>query len=202
MALGDHAYSRLVSWAKIGLPLLALGLLSTLFLFSRTVSQSPDLPFSEGDLRDRVRDQVLTEPYYAGTTEDGATISLKAARARPDAGRAGRAVAEDVEAQIRSSRGDLIHISAAEAILDDRLNAAELMGSVVLRTSSGYRVETGGLVSALHELRAESRGPVTAFGPPGTLDAGRLVVTSGEVGGALLLFTQGVKLVYDPAREE
>ena len=46
MATGD-SYSRLVQIGKIVLPLVALGILSTLFLFSGEVDPEAAIPFAE-----------------------------------------------------------------------------------------------------------------------------------------------------------
>ena len=202
MLVSNRSYARVVAWARIGLPLLALGLLSTLFLFSRSAVQTAELPFAEDALQERLRGQVLTAPYYAGTTDDGATVSLRAARALPGTGSDGSAVAEEVAAQIRLGRGEVIDISATRAALDDRLRSAELGGAVVIEASSGYRIETEGVTAGLGTMRAETAGPITGTAPEGKLSAGRLIVTSDAGGAAQFRFTEGVKLVYDPARSE
>lgn len=202
MWINDRTYARLVSGAKIGLPLLALALLSTLFLFARTVNTTPDIPFSDLDLRDRLKDQVLTEPYYAGTTEDGAAISFQAKRAVPDTTNPGRAQAERVTAQIRTRNGTVIDVTSGKAVLDDRLDVARLSEDVVLTSSTRYTVETEGLVSALSRVHAETTGPVMGHGPPGQFSAGRMVLTSNQDGSAKLEFTDGISLLYDPANRE
>ena len=56
MAQGEF-HTRFVGWMKIILPVIALGLLSTLFLLSRTVDPTQDIPVTEVDLEQRAQDQ-------------------------------------------------------------------------------------------------------------------------------------------------
>lgn len=202
MRLDDRTYARLIAGAKIGLPLLALGLLSTLFLFARTVNTTPNIPFSDVDLRKRLQDQVLTAPYYAGTTEDGAAISFQAVRALPDNANEGRAYAEDVMAEIRTRQGAVINVTSGRAVLDDRLNNAELSDSVEIQSSTGYVVETDSIVAALGKVHAKTNGPISGFGPPGRFSAGGMLLTSDPAGAVQMVFTDGIKLLYDPAKQE
>lgn len=202
MALHGNAYSRFVAWMKIVLPLAALALLSTLFLLSRTTQTDPDLPFSDVDLEDRIKEQRITAPQYAGTTANGASINVSARSARPDPDAPGRASAEAVEALFRLADGGKVEMRADEAILDEGADEAELRGGVLVQSSTGYEVRTERLVSGLTEMRAESAGEVTGTGPAGRFTAGRMVMTSdAETGDVQLRFTNGVKLVYDPKQQ-
>jgi len=84
MATRDNAYSRFVQWAKILFPLIALGLLSTMFLFSRNVDPSNAIPFADIDVEQIARDQQLSSPRFSGTTSGGASIIVDAETAMPD----------------------------------------------------------------------------------------------------------------------
>ena len=66
-------------------------------------------------------------------------------------------------------------------------------------STTGYEVNTDRLEARLDVLYAETPGEVTGKGPPGTLEAGRMILTeNAETGTAHLRFTDGVKLVYQP----
>ena len=66
MARADNAWSRWVALLKIVLPLIALALLSSIFLLSRTIDPTATIPFTEVDVEDRVREPRLTEPKFSG----------------------------------------------------------------------------------------------------------------------------------------
>ena len=52
----DNLHSRLVAILKVALPLIALALLSTLFLFSRKIDPEDAIPYATVDVEDRLRD--------------------------------------------------------------------------------------------------------------------------------------------------
>ena len=85
MARADF-HSRLVGWLKVVLPLAALAILSTLFLLADRIDPTAAIPYAEVDVKDLVRDPRMTAPAYAGTTADGAGITLSATEARPASG--------------------------------------------------------------------------------------------------------------------
>ena len=65
----DNVHSRVVGWLKILLPLAALALLSTLFLFSRGSDPTANLPFSETELNEIARQPlsaVVRQPFQHG----------------------------------------------------------------------------------------------------------------------------------------
>lgn len=199
MARSAFQSLRVRSWLKILLPLAALALLSTLFLFSKSAQVTSDLPFTERELEERIQKQVITAPFYAGTTPNGAAITLTADRARPDPENDGRATAEGVRSMLRMADGSTVLMQSDEASLDDPLDTATLRGNVTIESSAGYVVRTDAVTSALNSVQAETDGAVTAHGPPGRISAGKMVLSKNPDGkSAQMLFTGGVKLIYDP----
>lgn len=198
MGWGGDFYSRLVAWMKIILPLVALGLLSTLFLISRGVDLS-NYPAVEIDLEQRAQEQGATRPSFAGVTRGGDEITVLAERARPDLSDPKRVIAEDVSAEMRLLRGAIIRVSARQADLHQGRFSADLDGNVIIRTSDGYVIETDRLNTHFDVLHAETPGEIRGLGPPGRITAGKMILTSdAETGDAEILFTEGVKLVYTP----
>ena len=199
----ENFYSRLVAWMKILLPLTALGLLSTLFLLSRTVDPADSIPFAEIDLKKRARDQGVTNPSFAGVTLGGEGIRFSAEAVRPDPQDDGRLRAIRVSAEIRLNSGTVVTAEAEEGTLDQRRETALLVGGVEIATTTGYELRAQHLTTRFDRLHAETRGPVTGRGPPGELTAGRMILSGGEgEKAAQLLFTDGVKLLYRPPDSE
>lgn len=203
MTLGENFHSRFVAWAKIILPLVALGLLSTLFLLSRTVDVSGTIPFSTIDLEQRAQDQGATNPSFAGVATGGEEVSFTAQSVRPDPGNPERMLASQVRAQMVLVSGTVVDIEAARGESDQLALTAQLSGDVRVRITTGYDIRTQRLDAQFDTVYAESPGPVTATGPPGDLSAGRMVLsTDAEKETAVLLFTDGVKLIYSPQDTE
>lgn len=200
MAWRDTLYSRVIAWLKIVLPLTALGLLATLFLFANRIDPTSVKPATELDLRQRAEDEQVTAPVFAGSSDSGDLISLNADAARPDPNSPGRIVVDAPRARIEMQSGLRLEASADKGVFKLSESRVILSGSAFLSSSAGYKIWTDSLDMALRAVRIESTGTISSTGPPGRFTAGQMVVTAKPDGsGTQLLFTQGVKLIYDPS---
>ena len=192
-------YSRMVFWLKVAFPLASLGILSTLFLLSRSVDPETAIPFADKEIQDRLRGQQVTGPFFAGATADGDEIVFSAAVLTTPDGQIGANRAEEVDVAIDLASGARITIEAQEGTLDLSENSADLTGNVLIITSTGYRITSDNLRATLTEVQISSPGPVEATGPLGDLSAGAATLSAqdGEKP-THLVFKNGVKLVYDP----
>jgi lipopolysaccharide export system protein LptC len=200
MAQRDDLRSRVINWLKILLPLAALALLSTVFLLSRTLDPTNSIPTSRADLESRTGSQQISGPSFAGKTDEGHLVAFVATNASLDPDQSDRVIAQTMAAQIDMVDGGLINITSDTGTVEDLAGLAILQGDVVLTSSTGYRIETELLTTRMREIAAESGGAITGNGPPGQIDAGKMMMTSdAETGDIHLLFTNGVKLIYDPS---
>lgn len=197
MAVYDNPHSRRVAWLKWLSPLLALAILSTLFLVSDHRGVPERLPYSQTELDRIVGDQRVGNPAYAGVTPGGTGIVLTADSAQPAPGDAGGATATDLMGVFETPDGGRLEVSADSGRIDNAARTARLAGGVSLRSSTGYRLETAALTAALDRTHVQSDGEVTGTGPPGRLRAGHMELLSRD-GDYLLHFTGGVKLIYHP----
>jgi len=197
----DNLHTRLVNWAKIILPLIALGLLSTVFLLSQKADLSDTIPFADMDLVQRAHDQGATNPSFAGVASGGEQILFRANSVRPDPADRELLRAESAVASLRLNGGGVVDIAALRGAASSSGVAARLEGDVQVTTTTGYDIRTEAIDARFDTLFAETPGPVSGTGPPGALNAGRMILTSDpETGAANLQFTDGVKLVYKPAK--
>ena len=193
-------YSRLIAWLKILLPLGALVLLSTIFLYSRGPDPIANIPALIGGA-DPTQTEQVGSPFYAGTTEGGQGLTIAARQARLGTSDSSDMIADDLQAVIDISDGNRIVIDANVGRMEegDRLLLRE---GVTLQSSSGYTVRTEGLDAATDRVSIESTAEVDADGPGVTLSAGKLRVEKIADGSDIqLLFTDGVKLVYVPQQD-
>ena len=201
MALRDNFHSTVVAWLKVTLPLAALGILSTLFLVSRTVDPGAAIPGAEVDIADRVRAPRLTMPTWAGMTDDGAALTVSADDARPGRPDLEGASAQALRATLDTPDGGQVNVVARSGRMEPDGTRMTLAGNVVVTTSSGYRVTTDELVARMDRTGLSAPGDVAATGPLGTLDAGAMQI--GQATGApesyVIVFSRGVRLTYDPA---
>lgn len=205
MMARDNTHSRVVAWLKVALPLMALALLSTLFLVSRRIMPEDALPYAEVDIEQLAREQRLGAPEYSGLTDDGAAINITARILRPDLGRSAvpggtGADAEGLTARLQAANGTVTDLVSDAGSFDPEAQRMALSGNVHLRTSDGLAVATEELQGTLDRTELVAPGAVDAQMPMGALTAGGMRIT-GARSGYLAVFNDGVKLVYHPQQD-
>jgi lipopolysaccharide export system protein LptC len=206
-------YSRVVRGLKVGLPLLALALLSAIFLLPREQAFDGGLVYTDADLLALGEGLAVENPRIEGATTDGEPFVVEADRAVPDSPDPAQVDLEDVRATFAQD-GRRIRLSARAGTLRPRDQTLALEGDVRLETSDGYRVETEAIRADLAAGSAVSPGRVLAEGPQGSIEAGAFrarrvrELPEGEAPEALdglspgdyLWFEKGVRVRWRPAR--
>ena len=202
MTTYDNSYSRFVAWAKILLPLFALAVLSTLFLFSHRIDPTRSIPYSKVEVDELARQERIGSPRYSGVAGDGTSLSISAGMVRPDKALPGRVLGEDLRAEIETPEGLRLDVTASSGEIDEKARIARLAGDVKIRASNGYEMVTDAFSAGLETGEARSEGPVLGEGPLGRLEAGRMEIAPATNGNAghVLVFKDGVKLIYDPQK--
>ena len=200
MVMHDNTYSRVIAWLKILLPLLALAILSILFLVARTINPAQELLFADVDVDELAREQRIGKPNYSGLTSDGSAISLSAASARPDPGNPNNLTGEQVTAAIDLARGNRITVASDRMRLDNSAGFARLRDDVVVTTEDGYELRTGMIDIALSRVDVRSNSKTTVTAPIGNLTADSFALSQRNEASEsyVLVFKGHVKLVYVP----
>jgi len=199
MAVYENFHTQLVIWTKIILPIGAIALLSTLFMFARSTTNTGDIPFAELDAL--AREQQISAPQFSGVTTDGAIVELTAETAKPEQGSLDAIWITQPRLTMNAVDGMQMTIIAGAGELDNSAQEARLTGLARLETSTGYIMETGGLIAELKTGVIKSTGPLAIRAPFGMIDAGRVSITVAHDGtGQQMRFTDGVKLVYTPSQ--
>jgi len=193
----DNLYSQVVGWAKILLPLCAIGLLSTLFLLARSTTEPNEIVLEQVEAI--AREQRVSAPEFSGLTDDGAVIVISASTARPDATRPDTISIDDVRLRMDNADGSNIEVTATLGEIDGRAGIASLLGLARLVTSSGYEMETNGLIAELETGLVTTDGLLEIHAPFGQLTAGKVTFQmASESISQEMLFTDGVRLLYTP----
>ena len=132
MARRTNLRSKLVAWMKILLPLAALGLLSTLFLLSRTIDPTKSIAVSQIDIEKRAQEQGASNPTFAGVTDSGDQVVVRAQSAVPNKEDMSLMHASDVDATLALKSGAVIDITAQGADVDSDAFKAQLNGMCAL----------------------------------------------------------------------
>lgn len=197
MFYGDDGYSTFINWVKTLLPIAALALLSTLFMFSGKVDVTQSLPYAELNVDEIIREQRISRPYFTGTTAAGTQVALSAAFATPDPDNAQNLTISSLSARFLETDETELSILADTGNLNSRTKIAQIAGNVTLSTSTGFWAKTDALRIDMDRATAESPGPLVASSPMGRIEAGQMRVQR-TAGGAQIVFTNGVSLVYKP----
>ncbi len=195
-------HSRWVQFLKVLLPLAAILLLSTVFLLSRSIETDVSVPFTQKDIDERLAGQVVTQPYYRGTTRKGEDVQIEATQATQGTEGSVPSAAE-FRGRFGLLNGGVITLDSNEGRISPDKGVATFVGDVLITTTDGIQVTTDLLNTSLDEIRGDTPGRVNGTGAIGNFSAGRMTFgTEKEDGPVHILFTDGVKLVYEPAKEE
>jgi lipopolysaccharide export system protein LptC len=190
----DNLYSKFVGFLKITLPLAALALMSTVFLFARAPTQYSAVPYAE--IEEIAREPRLSGAQVSGVADDGSVIQLTAETARP---LGDVLLVETMFASIDVVNGIHIDIRAGRGEINNATRIARLTGLARIETSNGYEMETAGITANLTTGQITSDGALEIQAPFGSLTAGQMIIETPEgMGGQVMLFQNGVRLVYTP----
>lgn len=193
-----NPYSRVVRGLKVMLPIVALGLLATLFLFTDPPDPDRALPYAEVDVDQLARDLRVTQPRFAGVLEDGRELTLIAERATPEFDQQGEGQAvvfEEVRGRVALSQDNTLEITSGRGRLDVPEQVAYLSGTVEAQSTAGFRLTSDALSLFLSTLRLVSDSPIRIEGPGVSMTAGAMTLSEDGTR-QLLSFNGGVRLIY------
>jgi len=199
MASDPGLHSRIVGVLKVGLPLVALGMLASIFLV-QTDRFGGDLTFSPGDIDALGQGLRITNPTFTGTTQGQDRFRFTAALVEPDAAPPERAKITTLAGEVALHNGPVVELEADRGDLHIPTERLDVAGNVRIRTSEGYRMAAE---QATLDLRAGSLiagNVVETTGPLGQIDSGSLTIQPAAASGEARRFSfgNGVRLVYDP----
>lgn len=200
----DRRHSRLVRVLKVTLPLVALTLLSMVFLLADPVDPARAIPLAGIDVEERARDPRVSGASFAGVTDGGSALRITAETARTDPGAVLRLEVEGLKLELEDPAGGRLSVRADHGAIDRGDDHFEMRGRIELIATPGYRLESELLTGALDRTWLHSPGRITGQAPAGTIEAGALRVTQepGARGSQRLVFSGGVRLLYQPTNEE
>jgi lipopolysaccharide export system protein LptC len=203
MPTGPDLYSRVVAVLKVGLPLVALALLSALFLIQTEDRIGGGLVFSAGDLDALGSGLRVSNPTFTGTTRDGDRFRFTAEEVIPDAAPPTRAGITGLAGRLDFRDGGAVELVADAGDLDIEAQELVLTGEVRIETSDGYRMFTDRVELAFQAGVLTTEAPTRTEGPLGEIESGSLRIVPVEAGeDARFSFGNGVRLVYSPPATE
>lgn len=204
MARKVDLHSQLVGILKIGLPLLAVALLASLFVLPGEERRGTGLIFTEADLESLGQGLRVTEPVLTGSTREDDPFRFTAEVVVPDAAPPTRADIEELEGEIRFIGGQRFTLAAPVADVDLETQVMNLSGRVTVTSSDGYRVSADAVTVDLLAGTLEAEGNIDGSGPMGAIAAERMTIVPAETGEGRRVFSfgNGVRLRYEGADDQ
>ena len=193
-------YSRFVTVLKVGLPLVALAMLSALFLIQNDDGPGGTITFSRGDMEALGDGLRVTNPTLTGSTRGEDRFRFSAEIVVPDAAPPTRATLSGLDGRIDFTDGSAVDIAARSGEIDLDAQGLSLTDAVRIATSQGLEVTSDDVSVDLRLGVLEARGGVVTEGPMGRInsDTLRIEPSPDAAEARVITFGNGVRLVYDP----
>lgn len=193
----DDSYSAFVTWVKTLLPIAALGLLSTIFLFSGKVDVTQSLPYAEHNVANIIREQRITRPYFTGVSNNGTEITLSAAYASPDPENNDKLNITELSIVLQSALMRTTRITAGLGTLDSATQIALVSRGVHILSMPDFWITTDALKVDLKQGIAVAEGRFQGVTALGTINAEKMIVQM-TADDQQIVFTNDVRLIYNP----
>lgn len=194
-------YSRFVRVVKFALPILAIAVLSTVFLVQREDPFDGQLVFSDTDRNALDDGLTIHNPQITGATASS-RYRISASTAVPDSTNAREVRFTELVARSEQADGASVELTGDQGTAHIASEIITVSGNVVVVTSSGYRAETSAATADL-AVGGLQTARVTVSGPTGVIEAGAMRIENRDAGdGAgtkeFFFFENGVRLVHQP----
>ena len=200
MATYDIIYVRVINFLKIALPFFGVSLIVAMFVLSRDQASQAVLPFDKNEFAEELAKQQINKLYYSGHTDAGDELSLSAQSAVE--GFEGKKVLEMkiVSAKVKSKNGLEIEATAQFGQYLYSENLLKMSGSVLISSSSGYRLSAPELRISTDGTYIFGEGPVEGLTPLGKIYAGKMEIMRKNAKAPMQLwFGEKVVLDYEPS---
>ncbi len=200
MALSHTSYSRMVSWLKILLPLIALTVLGTVFLFNSEDSFEAGFTFSRADIETLESGSFIKNPQVNGITKKGEPFHLLADTIRPMDTDDSLFVITNLDVEFQFSTGTWAKVTSGSALMDVSAQTVWFENGGQLETSDGNVavVDTLHLLMGSGELQGSG---IVAEGPLGQVSAENFRIESNDGENRVLWFENNVRMRYDLQNE-
>lgn len=196
MASARNSYSRMVAWLKILLPLIAIAVLGTVFLFNSNDGFEAGFTFSRADIETLEKGSFIKSPQINGITQKGEPFHLLADEIRPLDADNTVVVITNLDVEFRFNSGAWAKVTSPSALMDVAAETVWFESGGRLVTSDGNTavVDTLHLLMASGELQGSG---IVADGPLGRVSAENFRIESNGSENRVLWFENNVRMLYD-----
>lgn len=201
MRQSPGTYTRFISITKVILPLIAIGLLATVFLFTKEQELEGGLRFSKADLAALATGLSIADPRFAGQNAQGDVYDFTAEHLFPDSLSPSQIIATGLSGEIQYTNGEIMFLSADKVEFKVEEQVLDLTGNITIKASDGTIVTSEAMRANLETGQVTSIGAVSASNPMGNISAGSFRfdnVFENGVENQMIWFENGVMLDFRP----
>lgn len=192
-------YSQTIFVVKILLPLVAILLIVGVFALSRGKNDQSKLPFSISEISNRLKEQVVSNPQYIGSTQNGTEVRVTAEKLVPEQDGRKYTTFHNVRAQFLRDQSTIGEITADLATLQSATDEVEFNGNVIMTDNKKRQVRAASLQANTDMTHAIFEGQVTLSQGQNRISSTRLEISRQSPSEpSRFVFTDQVKLLYIP----
>jgi len=198
-------YTRFIQLVKVIMPLVAIALLSTVFLFTKNKTLEGGFEFAKADFLALESGMQVTKPRISGSNKQGDTFYFSASVLVPDAPKPEKLTAQNLSGEIRFLDGVTLDLSARAAEMNITDHTIQLSGEALVVFSNGLRATTDHVFADLDNGSLTTDGDVRAVGEMGVIEAGNLRIETIRMEDSekrMIWFENNVKVVLNMATPE
>ena len=198
------SYSKFIKWTKYIMPLMAVILLFSIFIFGKKDALRSGAISIDANTAELATDQKITNPQFSGLTNIGDSFILKAIEALPDSPKPKKIYLVDPSLEFEALRGVGFKISSKYGSVNFLKQSAQLNGNVKISMTNGYEASSEKIQLNLNLGHLIAPDTVKASGPLGKIIAGSMHLfkninkNTSQINGNLR-FSNGVRLIYLPS---
>jgi lipopolysaccharide export system protein LptC len=164
-------YSTFVKILKRALPLAALGLALAVVAFALRPRETERVTITFERTNQLDNDLTMVNPRLTGTDDKGLPFIVSAASAVQEGQGSGRVRLTDIRAEMTLDDGTLVHVTAAQGVVDTGTRQLDVTGGIKFASADGYVAETQSAKADLRTGIVSGTEPVRATGKFGELTA-------------------------------
>ncbi|MEM7240705.1 MAG: LPS export ABC transporter periplasmic protein LptC [Pseudomonadota bacterium] len=200
----EDRHTSLVKIARIALPILAVLIISSLFLFEREDALRDDAFVVADQIKEAASDQRITNPKYSGLSREGDAFTITAEEAFPDGPRPNSIEMNAPVILIETKRGLAIETQAQKGRIDFQKRNAALNGYVNLVASNGLSANSDMVFFDFETGTIESPNKIKAKSSIGSIEAGNMKTAPSQnnlenTAENIIYFADGVRVIYQPS---
>jgi lipopolysaccharide export system protein LptC len=165
-----RGYSQFVTWMKYGLPVIALGLIASVFLLPKfDLAKKVEIEWASIVFDDESLSMV--NPRFLGSDIDNQQFVVTADKALQSSTGAKEVTLTNIQADITLNSGRWISIASPSGIFNPETNILDLTGEISIFSDSGDQLIANSATVDLAKKRINSDKPLQGHGPLGQLEA-------------------------------